>query len=145
MANKIIGYTLLGLGLIIIFASAFSVYQVFTRQAEPVKLFNFPGISFDPAKFMPNSANLSLPPEVSQYLKQGQIEEKTTAGKTELVPADMINSSSNIFAHLFLMGFLATVGYRLASLGIKLVRPIVVHLKAKEISAYEPQVAQPSQ
>jgi hypothetical protein len=52
--------------------------------------------------------------------------------KTEIISATMLNDSSNIFAHLMLMGFIVSLGYKLANLGIQMLRPIVVKLKAKE-------------
>lgn len=110
MSEKIIGYTLLVSGIAIIIFTAFNVYFVFTRQAQPVQLFNFPSISLD----MSQSLGVALP----------------KSKPTELISADMLNQTSNIFAHLFLMGFFATIGEKLASLGVQLVRPIVI--KSKE-------------
>ena len=109
MSEKIVGYTLLCCGIAIILVSAFNVYFVFTGQAQPVHLFNFPAISLDMSK----SLGVVLP----------------ASKPTELVPADMLNQTSNVFAHLFLMGFIASIGEKLASLGVQLVRPIVVKLK----------------
>jgi len=122
MTEKIIGYILLVLGFIIIAYAGISTYFVFTGRMEPINLFAFPGISMDPAQFLQNSS-LPIPRE---YLQN------TT--KTEIIPAEMINRTSNIFAYIFLMGFLVTVGYKIASVGAMLVRPIVVHLKSKEAS-----------
>lgn len=113
MSEKIIGYTLLACGILVILFCAFNVYFVFTKQAQPIQLFNFPAVSFDIGQ------SLGVP---------------TAATKpTELVSADMLNQTSNIFAHLFLMGFLASIGEKLAALGVNLVRPIVI--KAKEEKA----------
>ena len=99
MSEKIIGYTLLVCGIAIILFTAFNVYFVFTKQAQPIQLFNFPAVSLD---LIPG------------------------AKPTEILPADVLNQSSNIFAHLLLMGFMASIGQKLATLGVQLVRPIVV-------------------
>ena len=124
MSEKIIGYILLILGLIIIFFSGFSVYQVFTKQAKPAQLFNFKGIGLDTSSIISNS----LPPEFAQMVP------KNSGGATqEIIPPALLNESSNIFAHLMLMGFLMSLGAKIASLGIQLVRPIVVKLKTKEV------------
>lgn len=128
MSEKIIGYTLLVLGLIVIFYSTFSVYQVFTKQSKPVQLFNFKGISIDPSSLMEGS--IQLPPELAQFAPQ----KPTTPPQQEIIPAALINDSSNVFAHLILMGFVMSMGAKIASLGIQLVRPIVVKLKAKEVT-----------
>lgn len=127
MNEKTIGYSLIIVGIVTILFSATSVYLVFTKKSEPVKLFNFKGIGLDVGGFFADS----LPPEASQMLSQN----RGKSPSTEIISADLINDTSNIFAHLFLMGFVASVGYKLASLGVMLVRPIVVKLKAKEVTA----------
>lgn len=109
MSEKIIGYTLLVSGIAIILFTAFNIIFVFTRQAQPVQLFNFPAISLD----MNKSLGVALP----------------NSKPTELVSTEMLNQTSNIFAHLLLMGFLAGVGQKLASLGVSLIRPIIVKPK----------------
>lgn len=123
MSEKITGYTLLVCGIALILFCAFNVYFVFTKQAQPVQLFSFPAISFD----MSQSLTAGLPPEIARSLP------KTAAKPTELISANMLNQTSNIFAHLFLMGFLASIGEKLASLGIQLVRPIVVKSKEERL------------
>lgn len=126
MNEKVIGYSLVIIGILTILFSAISVYLVFTKKSEPVKLFNFQGIGLDLASLFSDS----LPPETSKLLNQNQ--GKST--RTEIISADLVNDTSNIFAHLLLMGFIASMGYKLASLGVMLVRPIVVKLKAKEVT-----------
>lgn len=124
MSEKIIGYLLLILGIGIIIYSAISVYRVFTNKAKPVALFNFPPISLD----LGSSLTASLPPELKQALNQQPLPSQ----KTEIFPAEILNSNMNIFAHLILMGFMASIGFKIASLGVMFLRPIVVKLKAKE-------------
>lgn len=123
MTDKIIGYILLVLGLLIIVYTAFDVYQVFTKQKDPVKLFAFPGISIDAGQFMPQD----LPPELQAQLGSQKPQ------KMEMISGDVLSEPLNYSATLFLMGFIGSIGYKLASLGIQLIRPIVVKLKAKEV------------
>lgn len=123
MSEKIIGYVLLVVGILVILGAGVSTYMVFTKQAEPVKLFEFSGISLDPTQMLGSS----LPVELQTTLKQ------TNTSKQEMISGEMINSTSNIFAHLFLMGFIASIGYKLASLGTKLMRPIVVKLNEQKL------------
>lgn len=130
MTEKIIGYILLVIGVMTIMYSAMSVYSVFTNQAKPIQLFSFHGISLDPSAFMPQVSTQNLPVELAQALKQ-----PASTAKAELIPAEFLNQPLNLYAHLFLMGFVATIGFKLASLGVMLIRPIVVKLKAKEVSA----------
>lgn len=119
MTEKILGYVLIASGILIILFSGFNAYQVFTKQIEPVKLFNFKGISLDTNQLLAGS----LPPELSQNLL------KTGGSKTEIIPGGLINDSSNLFAHLLIVGVFINVGYKLASIGTLLVRPIKVILK----------------
>lgn len=125
MTEKITGYILLAAGVMSIIFAALSVYSVFTKKSKPVQLFNFEGISLDVSQLagqLPQELPDNLPPNVS-------------LPKAELIPASVLNESSNIFAHVFLMGFIASAGQKIASLGTQLVRPINVKLRTKE----EPQ------
>ncbi|EKD32307.1 MAG: hypothetical protein ACD_77C00126G0001, partial [uncultured bacterium] len=106
MSERILGYALLTIGIVVMVLSGLSVYQVFTKKTQPVKLFNFTGINIDLAQMTANQLT-NLPPEMSQFINQGS-NEKSNAYKTEILPADLINDSSNIFAHLLLMGFIAS-------------------------------------
>ena len=124
MSEKILGYTLLTVGILTILFSAFSVYSIFTKKSKPAQLFNFQGLGIDASQMF----SQSLPPGVASLMPN------PPAGgqKTELIPGSMLNESSNIFAHLLLMGFIASIGFKLASLGTMLVRPINVKLKTNE-------------
>lgn len=138
MSEKVIGYLLLTAGIIFIVFSTYSVYSVFAKKAKPIDLFSYTGISIDPNQFIPQ---MSIPSQIT--LPDGTIQEletpsvKNQAQKTEIISGDMLNDYSNIVAHLMLMGFLATIGFKLASLGISLIRPIVVRLKLKEVTFTE--------
>lgn len=117
MNEKVTGYVLLAVGILIILLSAFNIYLIFVGQTKPVQIFNFPPISLD------LTSSLGLP---------------TTGGKaapTELASATMLNDTSNFFAHLFILGFFLNVGSKIGSLGIELLRPVVVKLKSKEESS----------
>ncbi|MBI4100065.1 hypothetical protein HY440_03590 [Candidatus Microgenomates bacterium] len=110
MTERVTGYILLIIGLIIIVFAAINVFAVFTGQAQPVQLFHFQSVSLD------LGSSLGLP--------------KSTSPATELLSARDLNQMSNIGAQLLLMGFLAGVGQKIAALGVDLLRPIVV--KSKE-------------
>ncbi|TSC85239.1 MAG: Uncharacterized protein G01um101416_1018 [Microgenomates group bacterium Gr01-1014_16] len=101
MTEKITGYLLLTIGLLTICLSAFNIYQVFTKQIEPTKLFSGEGIKVE----IPGSTTPS-----------------------ELVSADYLNYTSNLTVHYLLMSFLVSVGFKISSLGVQLLRPIEVKL-----------------
>ena len=110
MSEKITGYILLFLGLLVIGYSSISIYQVFTKKAQPIQLFTGSGISLDLSGYMPPG---------------------TPKSKTDLVPANTLNEISNLSAHYLLMSFLLGVGFKVSTLGIQLLRPIEVKLQSK--------------
>jgi hypothetical protein len=108
MTEKVIGYLLLTLGLLIIAVSTLTIYQVFVNKKAPIQIFNFGGVSISASQL------------VGQNLPSAQ------NPKIEIISKDMLNGPLNLTAELFLMGFLVNVGFRIASLGTQLVRPIKV-------------------
>jgi hypothetical protein len=99
--------------------SATSVFLVFSHQSQPVQLFNLSSFSLD----------LS---QLSGYSYPGDT--KQSSSPTELFPASAMNDVANLSAHFILMGFLVSVGYKVASLGVQMLRPIEVQLKSIETS-----------
>jgi hypothetical protein len=96
--------------------SGVSVINVFTGKTQAYDLFSLPAISMNLSKM----AEQSMSPDAN--LEQ------------ELIAADIINQPTNIIAHLLFMGFVATVGFKIAQLGIMLVRPIKVKLIGKAVN-----------
>lgn len=120
MTERVVGYILLGTGILVILASALSVIMVFTGRTEPIQIFNFEGIELNARDLIGGD----LPAEQAALARQ-----MVEGQKMELISPEILNDTSNLFAHLFLMGFISTVGYKVASLGTMMVRPIVVKLK----------------
>jgi hypothetical protein len=109
--EKILGYLLLLLGLVTIAYSTLSVINVFQGRTEPFNLFSFSAISLD----------------FSEMVK-GQPIPPGTNLEQELMSEDVLNKPINTAAHLMLMGFLASVGLKVANIGTMLIRPIKVKL-----------------
>lgn len=116
MNEKTTGYALLAIGVIIILAAAISVIMVFTKATQPVQLFNFSGVTLDLSSLVPTVPGT----------RQSEV-------KTEILPSNILNDSSNVFAHLLLMGFVASIGSRIATLGVQLLRPVEVKMRTKEV------------
>jgi len=121
MSEKIIGYSFITIGIILIGFAIFSVYSVFTGKMVPFELFKFEGVSMPLSAFMGGE----VPPGIE-------------LPEIEIFPAEVLNSTTNTIAHLFLMGFLAGTGQKIASLGVNLVRPIVVKMEKKMPSVLDP-------
>lgn len=105
MSEKITGYLLLFIGIFLIIISVISVFNVFTGKAKPYPLLQLSGVSMNLGEI----SGVKLPSQ-------------------EIISPAMLNDSGNLFIHLLLMGFIASTGQKLASLGVQLVRPIVVKL-----------------
>lgn len=108
MSEKVTGYTLLIIGLIVIVFAAVSAYQVFTGTVQPLPVINASGIALDMASLAPGQK-----------------------GSMELFSAKDLNLVSNLTVHYLLMTFLVTVGSKIAGLGIQLLRTIEVKVNQK--------------
>lgn len=116
MNDRIVGYALVFTGLLVIVLSAVSVYFVFTGRARPFELFDMPPLS------IPLDALMVEPGSQRPSAQSGQ------GPQIELLDARAINEPINAMAHLFLMGFLGGAGGRIAGLGVKLSKPVVVKI-----------------
>lgn len=125
--NPIIGYVLLFCGIMVMIASLFQLYQVYTKKAQPIQFFNFEGIKIDPSSFAPK---MDMSPLQELQRKSGlpvtSTTQTTPTEPVEIFPAKMLNDSANLSAFFFLMGFLLNFGFKIAQLGIKMVRPVYV-------------------
>ncbi len=125
--HTILGYVCLLMGFLIIAGNVQYTFRVFTKQAEPPRLFNFEGIKLDLSKL---SSSVPMSEGVKKIMKDNNID-ITQIGSlpstpTEILPSTMVNEVSNIGAYMFLASFLLNVGYKMASLGVKLIRPIYI-------------------
>ena len=120
MNERTTGYILLISGILIILFSALSLVSVFTKRSEPIQLFHLQAIAIDSSALTPQMPDLSSVPGMNIPQK------KQVAKSIEILPAETLNNSANIFAHLALMGFLVSVGGNIATLGTNLLRPIIV-------------------
>lgn len=121
MSEKIIGYVLLAFGVSLLLLSAFEVYSVFTGKTSPYPIFNLSPVLLD----LSSLVTIDLPEEQLRALK-----DKNNL-KTELVSSDVLNKPLNLFAFIIFMGFIANIGFKLASLGVMFLRPIKINLKTK--------------
>lgn len=110
------GYLLLALGLVVIGAASFSVYQVFSGAWQPVSVFTFSGISVNTADLVGSN----LTPAQKAQLGNSQM---------QVISQDLLNTPLNLAAHLLLMGFVVSVGFKIGNLGVQLIRPIKVTLR----------------
>ncbi|MGI6278568.1 MAG: hypothetical protein ACOYJ8_02050 [Patescibacteria group bacterium] len=109
MREKVVGYFLLAFSIIVIIGITVNVYFVFTGRLSPVNVF----------KPLTTSSLLPIPPEAA-------VLEKQNGGGSDL------SVGLNIFAHLALMSFMASAGFKIGRLGVMMVRPIKVNLNQEK-------------
>ena len=110
MSERVVGYFLLVVGVIVILFSAISVYNAFIKKSLPINFFDLQGVTL-------------------------QADKQVGIPEMEILPKSSINGVVNLVAYLALMSFMGGVGYKIASLGVGLLRPIVVKSKNPPLSA----------
>jgi hypothetical protein len=126
MGDKVIGYILVSIGIIVILGATYGLYRVFNGQSEPLEVFKLKGISVETASLVPQ-------PRVPAP--------SSPSPKIELFPAAMLNTILNTVGHVIFMGFIASVGFRIASIGTMLARPIVVKIHSKKEAIQTPELS----
>jgi len=128
MSEKVTGYLLLALGILLIFGSLAGIYTVFTGRTQPYPIFNLPAITLDLSGLMQ-----------AEGQEAQEVSESGANLQTELVKGDVLNKPMNLVAYLLFMSFLLNVGFKIGSLGVQLIRPIKVHLRGEsQKSVLEP-------
>jgi hypothetical protein len=113
---KIVGYILLFVGIAAIVLSTVNVYLVFTGKAKPIQMFNQANNSID------------LRSLISQLNPASGLPGNKPASQADILSPNSLNSVFNLTAHLVLLGIISAAGFKLASLGVMLLRTIEVKL-----------------
>ena len=102
--NKIIGYVLLLIGLLLIALPLWQTYNIFTGKAMPSQVFMRP-------------IALKVNNNVSALDVQGQIQNSLI----KIIPVDFIDNTLNLSTWLLLMWILIYGGGKIAEIGVKLI------------------------
>ena len=105
MANKILGYILIALGLLIILGTIYSSYNVFTGKSSMPEIFRVPLQTATP-----NSQSLDV---------QKQMEQAMEKQLSNLIPFDAVSKILNLMSWSVLAGIFIFGGAKIAELGIK--------------------------
>ena len=132
--EKIIGYVLLIAGIGVIIGSTFSLYQVFTGQKTAPQVFQFES----PSISLPTQQSFQLELPEGMTLPEGVAlpETKNQPAESEgfkILPDETLNNMGNAGLYLLLMGFLASSGAKIASIGVKMVKDIKVVVKEEKV------------
>ena len=109
-ARKIIGWLLLLVGLIIIFYSLFTSYNIFT------------GKSLGPTVFKMPEKETVLPQKGKDQALEGQMQEMMGEQLKEMLPVDFIPKLLNLLSWSIMAGIMIFAGAQISSLGIKLIK-----------------------
>lgn len=112
-SEKIIGYALLTLGVILLFFSIYQMVNVYTGNTPPPNLFTF--------------SDISLP------LDQGT--------NVSLIQGAQLSQLPNLFFWFILMGFVLLAGGKIATLGVSMIKDIKVEIKEPMIASNETKSA----
>ncbi len=128
MSEKTTGYILLISGILIMLFATSQIVMVFTGKATPMKLFKADENSTEPT----NSFN------PQELLKQFQDPNNTQTAPTampnvQLIDSKALNDILNLTVYYLIMQFLLSLGFKFASLGMQLLRPIIVEMKNRKI------------
>lgn len=130
-----VGYFLLGVGVVIMIFSAIQIVFVFTGKATPVKIFqNAP--NFD-SQVDQNTIQESNPEEMLRQFQKDPLSMlgSKNAALPSLIDTKILSQMLNLMAYYFIMQFLMGFGFKLASLGVNMLRPIKVNIEDKKIES----------
>lgn len=114
MQERNTGYMLLSIGIAVMVITVIIAILTFIGILKPIGLFNITSPSFNTASFAPSIPGLPAP----------------TGQDIKIIPTDAFNKLLNLGIEFLLMTFILSFGYKLADLGVKLLRPIKITEKA---------------
>ncbi|MFA9288940.1 MAG: hypothetical protein ACEQSA_03610 [Weeksellaceae bacterium] len=133
MNEKRTGYIMLGIGILIMIFAAIQIVLVFTGKAVTMPLFE--------ASQENSGFDLDGLLQQIQQTSPYQVPTAGTAPQTtptvSLMDTNSINKALNLMVYYFIMQFLLGLGYKLASLGVQLIRPIEVVMKNRSFNTEE--------
>ena len=114
-AKKIIGWFLLTVGLVIIFWTLYSSYNIFTKKSLAPEVFKI--TEEEDSAFRGGKTQPSSPEEFQEEMKK-IIEEQMK----EIVPSEFLATFLNLISWSIFAGILIFGGSRISGIGIKLIK-----------------------
>lgn len=130
MDTKTTGWVFLGIGVFIMTFSVVLVILAFTNLIQPTY-------------FSTSSLSVNKPPAVTEInsLNSGQANSAALMPSLDAISPEALDNVLNLSTHFFLMTFIGGFGYKLAMIGVNLIRPIVVKTSNKTLEAAIPPQA----
>jgi L-cystine uptake protein TcyP (sodium:dicarboxylate symporter family) len=111
-SNKIIGYILLVIGLLIIVWTLYQSYNIFTAKASAPLIFK--------TQILQQTSERQKTQDLQQQLQQ-QMEETIKKQISGLIPPDILPKILNLISWSILVGILIFGGGQISNIGIKLI------------------------
>jgi hypothetical protein len=125
MSEKTTGYILLGSGILCMLFATVQIIMVFTGRITPMKLFKSEENSILTTDSL-NPQELFKQFQDSNTQQQG---EPSVMPNIQLIDTKSLNEIFNLTIYYLIMQFLLSLGFKFASLGIQLLRPIIIEMK----------------
>jgi len=127
--EKIIGYSLLSVGILLMIFSTFQIISVFTGKAKPIPLFSMEA----PTKSTNTNtkSQKQTPAELAQKIQTDPFSLLQQSGGLpvpELIDPAVLGRMLNLIVYYLIMQFLLGLGFKLSSLGVGLVRPLKINV-----------------
>ncbi|KKP33313.1 MAG: hypothetical protein A2312_04875 [Candidatus Staskawiczbacteria bacterium RIFOXYB2_FULL_32_9] len=115
MINKILGYVLLIIGLIVIFGVSWQSYNIFNGKIPAPEIFSAQGgkVQLEDKLAVKNPNSLDL---------QAQLDITIQKQLKDMIPADILPKILNLISFSMFAGILILVGSSLAGIGTKLLK-----------------------
>jgi hypothetical protein len=105
--NKIIGYVLLLIGILLITLPLWQTYNIFTGKSAPAQVFTRP---------------VTL--QVDEKASPLDIQKQMQNAFINILPIDLINNTLNLISWLALMWILIYGGGKIADIGVKMIKEV---------------------
>lgn len=129
-SEKLLGWVLLAIGILIIIVSTLSAYRVMTGAVQPPKVLDVPA----PAIKLPQAQpSISLPEGIELPAGVNINQLQATPAEVKLLPDDVFSRLLNTSLFYLAMMFVATSGLKFSDIGVKLVKDIKVEVKENKI------------
>lgn len=127
MDTKTTGWVFLGIGVFIMTFSVILVILAFTNVIHPTY-------------FGDSTLSVNKPPAVNEInsLNPNQANSAALMPSLDAISPEALGNVLNLSTHFFLMTFIGGFGYKLAMIGVNLIRPIVVKASEKRLEAAVP-------
>lgn len=135
MAEKYIGYSLLVSGILLMVFAVVQIIMVFTGKAEPMQVFEL-------EQQIETTQEQSQPLDQDVLMRQLQTGDLSSLMGSSMsgglsgigIDAASINKMLNLTIYYFIMQFILSLGFKISTLGVQMVRPVEVKVQRNKVA-----------